>query len=56
MTSYEAQRILRALKIPNLVGGDVVEISPPFDHCGITSLIGVDVMFEFLCMMAGNKK
>lgn len=56
MTSYEAQRILRSLKVPNLVGGDVVEISPPFDHCGITSLIGVDVMFEFLCMMAGNKK
>lgn len=56
LTSYEAQRILRALKIPNLVGGDVVEISPPFDHAGITSLIGVDVMFEYLCMMAGNKK
>jgi guanidinopropionase len=56
MTSYEAQRILRALKIPNLVGGDVVEISPPFDHAGMTSLIGVDVMFEFLCIMAGNKK
>jgi guanidinopropionase len=56
MTTYEGQRILRALKIPNLVGGDVVEISPPFDHCGITSLIGVDVMFEYLCIMAGNKK
>lgn len=56
MTSYEAQRILRGLKIPNLVAGDVVEISPPFDHQGITSLIGVDVMFEFLCIMAGNKK
>lgn len=56
MTSYEAQRILRALKIPNLVAGDVVEISPPFDHAGITSLVGVDVMFEYLCMMAGNKK
>jgi guanidinopropionase len=56
MTSYEAQRILRAFDIPNLVGGDVVEISPPFDHQGITSLIGVDVMFEFLCIMAGNKK
>lgn len=55
MTSYEAQRILRALKIPNLVGADVVEISPPFDHGGITSLIGVDAMFEFLCIMAGNK-
>jgi agmatinase/guanidinopropionase len=56
LTSYEAQRILRAFKIPNLVGGDVVEISPPFDHGHLTSLIGVDVMFEFLCIMAGNKR
>jgi guanidinopropionase len=40
------------LKIPNLVGGDIVEISPPFDHAGITSLVGVDVMFEMLCTMA----
>jgi guanidinopropionase len=54
MTTYEAQRILRALKIPNLVGGDVVEISPPFDHADITSLVGVDVMFEILCLMAEN--
>jgi agmatinase/guanidinopropionase len=54
LTSYETQRILRALKIPNLVGGDIVEISPPYDHADITSLIGVDVMFEMLCMMAEN--
>lgn len=52
LTTYEAQRILRALKIPNLVGGDIVEISPPFDHADITSLVGVDVMFEMICIMA----
>ncbi|PIS11618.1 MAG: agmatinase [Bdellovibrio sp. CG10_big_fil_rev_8_21_14_0_10_47_8] len=52
LTSYETQRILRALKIPNLVGGDVVEICPPADHADITSLVGVDVMFEMLCLMA----
>lgn len=52
MTSYQAQKILRALKIPNLVGGDVVEISPPYDHADITALMGVEVMFELLCIMA----
>ena len=41
LTSYEMLRILRALKVPNLVGGDIVEICPPFDHADITSLIGV---------------
>lgn len=52
LTTYETQRILRALKIPNLVGGDIVEISPPYDHADITSLVGVDVMFEMICVMA----
>ncbi len=52
MTSYEAQRILRALKVKNLVGGDIVEISPPFDQSQITALVGVDVMFEMLGLMS----
>jgi agmatinase/guanidinopropionase len=56
LTSYEAQRILRALCIPNLVGADIVEISPPYDHADITSLMGVDVMFEQLCTMAELKR
>lgn len=53
MTSYEAQIMLRALKIKNLVGGDIVEISPPYDQSQITAIMGVDVMFEMLCLMAG---
>lgn len=52
MTTFEAQRFLRGLKIKNLVGADVVEISPPYDHAEITSLVGVDVAFEFMCLMA----
>lgn len=53
LTTYEAQRILRALKISNLVGGDVVEVCPPYDHSDITSLVAVDVLFEMMCLMAG---
>lgn len=52
LTTYETQRILRALKIKNLVGGDVVEVSPPYDSSDITSLAAVDTMFELLCLMA----
>jgi guanidinopropionase len=51
LTSYETQQILRSLKIKNLVGGDVVEICPAYDHSDITSLVGVDVMFELLHLM-----
>ncbi len=56
LTTYEAQRILRAFKIPNLVGADVVEISPPFDQSQITALAGVDVVFEVLCLMAQTRQ
>jgi agmatinase/guanidinopropionase len=52
LTTFETQEILRGLKIENLVGADVVEISPPFDHAQITALAGVDTMFEILCLMA----
>jgi len=52
LTTYETQRILRALKVKNLVGADIVEVSPPYDHADITSLAGVDAMFEILHLMA----
>jgi agmatinase/guanidinopropionase len=48
LTTYEVQRIFRALRIPNLVGGDVVEISPAYDPSEITALAGMDALFEML--------
>lgn len=52
LTSYEAQQILRSLKVSQLVGADIVEICPAYDPSQITALAGVDVMFEMLCLMA----
>lgn len=48
LTTYEVQRIFRAMKIKNLVGCDLVELSPPFDHSDITALAVLDAMFEML--------
>lgn len=48
LTTYETQRIFRALNVKNLIGCDVVEVSPPFDHADITSLAAVDAVFEML--------
>lgn len=56
LTTYETQRILRALKIKNLVAADVVEVSPPYDHADVTSIAAVDTLFECLCLMAGNNQ
>ena len=54
LTSYEAQQILRSLKLAHLVGADVVEVNPAYDHGDITSLFAVDVLFESLNIMAGS--
>ncbi|MBD9529725.1 agmatinase [Paracoccus sp. PAR01] len=51
-TTREAQEMLRLLKGVNIVGADVVEVSPPFDVGGMTALVGATVMFELLCIMA----
>ncbi len=51
-TTREAQALLRELRGLNLVGADVVEVSPPFDPSGLTAYAGVVMMFEILCSMA----
>jgi guanidinopropionase len=51
-TTFEAQQMLRGLRGINIVGADLVEVSPPFDTAGITALNGVQMMWELLCLMA----
>ena len=51
-TTREAQSLLRELRGLNIVGADVVEVSPPFDPSGLTAYAGVVMMFEILCTMA----
>ncbi|MDH5424559.1 MAG: agmatinase [Gammaproteobacteria bacterium] len=50
--TYDAQMMLRGLQGLNLVGGDVVEVAPPFDPSGTTALVGATLMFEILCVLA----
>jgi guanidinopropionase len=51
-TTFQAQQLLRGLRGLNIVGADVVEVSPPFDPSGMTAYAGVTMMFEILCIMA----
>jgi guanidinopropionase len=51
-TTFQAQQMLRGLRGLNIVGADVVEVSPPFDPSGVTAHAGVTMMFEILCSMA----
>jgi guanidinopropionase len=59
LTTIEAQCLLRGLRGLNLVGGDVVEVAPPFDPTGNTALVGATMMYEILCLLAeavGDRK
>jgi guanidinopropionase len=52
ISTREAQALLRGLRGLNLVGGDVVEVAPPFDPSGNTALVGATMMYEILCLLA----
>lgn len=53
-TTREAQEMLRLLPGVDIIGADVVEVSPPFDLAGMTALAGATMMFELMCVIAGN--
>lgn len=52
LTSYEILQLVRGLFGLRLVGFDLVEVSPPYDHSGITSILGANLVFEFLSLLA----
>jgi agmatinase/guanidinopropionase len=51
-SSYQMLQMVRGLKGLNLVGFDLVEVSPPFDHSGITAILASNLVFEFLSLIA----
>ena len=53
LSSAQAIGILRALKNKlDLKGMDVVEVSPPYDHAGITAIAGAHIAVELICLWA----
>ena len=54
--SFQAQQVIRELAGVNLIGADLVEVSPPFDAAGGTAWLGVSLMFELLCVLAEAAK
>jgi guanidinopropionase len=53
--SWQALEVARLLDGVNIVGADLVEVSPPFDTSGGTAFLGVSIMFEMLCVMAKQR-
>ncbi|MFN3957836.1 MAG: agmatinase [Tepidimonas ignava] len=53
LTVPQALEIVRGCRGLNLVGCDLVEVSPPYDPSGNTALLGANLLFEMLCVLPG---
>ena len=53
LTTIQAMEILRGCRGFDIIGGDLVEVSPPYDQSGNTALIGANLLYEMLCSLPG---
>ena len=53
LTTIQAMELIRGLRGLNIVGCDLVEVSPPYDPSGNTALTGANLMFELLSILPG---
>ncbi|SIO23782.1 agmatinase [Rhodovulum sp. ES.010] len=56
LTSAQAAAMLRGLAGIDLKGGDVVEVSPPYDPSGITAVAGAHVVTELICLWGWTRR
>ena len=56
LTSAQAAHILRDIAGINMVGGDIVEVSPPFDTTGATAIAGAHVAMELVCLWCWTRR
>ena len=54
LTTIQALEIVRGCAGLNLVGCDLVEVSPPYDPSGNTAMIGANLLYEMLCAIAAG--
>ena len=55
LTTIQALEIVRGCAGLKLVGGDLVEVSPPYDTTGNTAVIGANLLYEMLCVLPDNR-
>jgi hypothetical protein len=55
ITTREALALLHGLSGLHLIGGDVVEVAPPFDPSGNTALVGATLLYEIVCLLAESR-
>ena len=55
MTSRELLGVLRGLRHMNLIGADIVEVSPAYDHAEITAVAAANLAYELVSIMSSKK-
>lgn len=53
LTGPQGIEIIRGCSGLDIIGGDLVEVAPPYDPFGTTSLLGANLLFEMLCVLPG---
>ncbi|TQV78213.1 agmatinase [Exilibacterium tricleocarpae] len=56
LTAAQGLEIIRGVFGTDLIGADLVEVSPPYDTTGNTSLLAANLAFEMLCSFPGCKR
>jgi len=56
LTSHQGLEIVRGAHGLNIVGADLVEVSPPYDTTGNTAVLGANILYEMLCAHASRFK
>ncbi|MCG6110677.1 MAG: agmatinase [Paracoccus sp.] len=56
LASWQAAALLRGLAGLDLIGGDVVEVSPPYDTTGATAIAGAHVAMELIALLGWNRR
>ncbi|MEM6760240.1 MAG: agmatinase [Pseudomonadota bacterium] len=53
LNTAQAMQLIRALRGLNVVGCDMVEVSPPYDPSGNTALVAANLLYELICILPG---
>ena len=56
LTASQGLEIIRGMWGLNVIGADLVEVAPPYDTTGNTSLLAANLLFEMLCSFPGCKR
>lgn len=56
LSTAQAALLLRGLAGINLVGADVVEVAPPYDHAGVTALAAATIAYDLIALWGWNRR